>query len=165
MLTFTSQATDEVVEAQWADIEDDGDPVIDDIDLTNGETYDLSIAIWNELEDPAEEVTPEILEEALEHQMFVYGSAVDGPASDSADAVVLHDYVDMDADGNPLGLENTITTIESGTGVFSLLLRHMPYQDGNSVKTSTLADDFLASGESALPGASDFAINFDLEVL
>lgn len=165
VLTFASQSTDEVVEATWADIEDDGNPVIDSIALTDGQVYDLSITIWNDLENPPEEVTPEIRAEAAEHQVFIFGSAVAGPAGEADGAFVTHAYVDADEDGNWLGLENTISADEIGSGVMSVLLRHMPYQDGNSVKTSTLAEDFAEGGSGALPGDSDFSIDFDIEVL
>ena len=165
VLTFAAQNSDEIVEAQWAEGEDGGDPMVDAISLTDGEAYDLSITVWNDLEDPREEITPEILEEALEHQIFFFGSAVAGPAGEADDAFVTHAYADTDAEGNPIGLENTMTADEIGSGVMTVLLRHMPFLDGNSVKTSTLAEDFAASGVSALPGDSDFSIDFDLEVL
>ena len=165
ILTFTAQGSGEVVEASWADPEDDGSPVIDAIALLDSEDYDLTLSILNELEDPAEDVTPEILEEAAEHQVFFIGSAVAGPSGDGSSAVVTHAYDDSDADGNPLGLANTITTDMVGSGVMTVVLRHMPYEDGNAVKTSTLAADVAAGGVEALPGASDFEVDFDLEVL
>ena len=86
ILTFTAQGSGEVVEARWADPEDDGSPVIDDIALLDSEDYDLTLSILNELEDPAEDLTPEILEEAAEHQVFFVGSAVAGPSGGGSSA-------------------------------------------------------------------------------
>ncbi|MBJ94849.1 MAG: hypothetical protein CMP23_10315 [Rickettsiales bacterium] len=165
ILTFTAQGSGEIIEARWADPEADGSPVIDSIALLDSENYDLAISILNELEDPAEEVTPEIAEEELEHQLFFVGSAVSGPAGTGSSAVVTHAYDDTDSEGNPIGLANTITTDATGSGVMTVVLRHMPYQDGNSVKTGSLAADVAANGIDALPGASDFEVDFDLEVL
>ena len=61
-LTFTDSAGESFT-ATWADPEDDGSPVIDDITLTNGETYSVAFEVLNELVDPTEDVTPEILDE------------------------------------------------------------------------------------------------------
>ena len=164
-LTFTAQSSGDVVEATWADPENDGDPVIDHIHLLDSEDYDLVVSFMNELEDPAEDITSEIAEESAEHQVFFVGSAVAGPAGTGSSAVVTHAYADTDSDGNPIGLANTITTDSVGSGVMTVVLRHLPYEDGNSIKTSTLTDDVAAGGIEALPGASDVEVDFDLEVL
>ncbi|MCP4869091.1 MAG: hypothetical protein GY898_10285, partial [Proteobacteria bacterium] len=42
-LTFTAQGSGDVVEASWADPENDGSPVIDDIVLLDSEDYDLDL--------------------------------------------------------------------------------------------------------------------------
>ena len=75
-LTFTPQTGGDAVVATWADREDDGNPVVDDIvlNILDAEVYDLSVSFWNELEDPAEDVTPEIADEADEHQVFFTSS-------------------------------------------------------------------------------------------
>jgi len=164
-LTFTAQDSGDVVEATWADPEDDGSPVIDSIELLDSEDYDLSVSFLNELEEPAEDLTAEIEGEGEEHQLFFLGSAVSGPAGTGSAAVVTHAYDDVDADGNPVGLENTITTDAAGSGVMTVVLRHLPFEDGSSVKTATLAEDVAAGGLAALPGASDVEVDFDLEVV
>ncbi len=163
-LTFTAQGSGDVVEASWADPENDGSPVIDDIVLLDSEDYDLDLTILNQLEDPAEDVTPEIETEATEHQIFFLGSAVDGPSGTDSSAVVTHAYEDDDGEGNPLGLANSIVTDAVGSGVMRVVLRHMPLEDGNSVKTNSLAADVASGGVEALPGDTDFDIEFDLEV-
>jgi len=165
VLTFTAQGSGDVVEATWADPENDGSPVIDGIELLDTEDYELDVSFLNELEEPAEDITVEISEEDAEHQVFFVGSGVAGPAGDGASAVVTHAYDDMDADGNPVGLANTITTDAPGTGVMTVVLRHLPFEDGNSVKTGTLAEDLAANGLDSLPGESDVEVDFDLEVL
>ncbi len=164
-LTFTAQASGDEVVATWADPEDDGSPVIDDIQLLDSEDYDLVVSFSNELEDPEEDITPEIARESEEHQLFFIGSAVTGPAGTGSSAVVTHAYDDADSDGNPVGLSNTITTDAVGSGVMTVVLRHLPFEDGSSIKTGTLADDVAEGGIDALPGASDVEVDFDLEVL
>lgn len=164
-LTFTSQADGSTSEFTWADPESDGDPVIDDITLLDADDYNVDITIFNELEDPAEEITPEIADEEDEHQFFFTGSAVVGPATlDNAEAVVEHAYADLDADGLPIGLSNTITTLATGSGDFTVTLRHMPPEDGNPVKVEGLADTVANDGFESIGGANDFAITFPITV-
>ena len=62
--------------AEWADVEQSGNPTIDDIFLTEGQTYNVMVSVLNELEDPIEDVTEEIADEAEEHQNVFTGGAV-----------------------------------------------------------------------------------------
>ncbi|MFT5686330.1 MAG: hypothetical protein ACI8RZ_007286, partial [Myxococcota bacterium] len=68
-LTLTSQADGSILEYTWADPENDGDPVIDDVILLDAEDYDLSVSFLNALEEPAEDITAEIEDEGDEHQL------------------------------------------------------------------------------------------------
>ena len=165
ILTFTSQADDSVSEFSWADPENDGSPVIDDILLQDAEDYDLTLTILNELEDPAEDVTPEIADEADEHQVFFTGTAVQGPAvSDNTDAVIEQSYGDQDDDGLPLGLLNSITTLGVGSGKLTVTLRHMPPENDNPVKEEGLAEEVAANGFDSIGGANDISVTFNLDV-
>ena len=163
-LTFTPGNGDAPIVASWADPEADGSPVIDPINLTNGETYTVTVQFFNELEDPAEEMTPEVLDENDEHQVFFYGAGVSGPSSDSADAVVAQAYDDEDGNGFPVGLSNTFEAVNAGTGTMSVLLRHMPTVNGATVKTATLGDVLKAEGITALPGSTDINVDFVVTV-
>ena len=163
-LTFTPASGGDAIVASWADPEADGSPVIDPVNLTNGETYSVTVQFFNELEDPAEEMTPEVLDEDDEHQVFFFGSAVSGPSSDSADAVVAQAYDDEDGNGFPLGLSNTFEAVAAGTGTMSVVLRHMPTVNGATVKTATLADDLKSGGVTALPGSTDINVDFEVTV-
>jgi hypothetical protein len=165
VLTFTAQDDGSVVEYIWADPENDGSPVIDDVVLTDASVYDLSLSFLNELEDPAEDITPEIFDEADEHQVFLTGSAVQGPANpDNADAVVEHAYSDSDGAGLPVGLENSISTLGVGSGELTVTLRHMPPESDQAVKIDGLAGDVAADGFSAIGGANDIQVTFNTEV-
>ena len=46
----------------------------------------------------------------------------------------------------------------------SVVLRHMPTVNGATVKTATLADDLKAGGVTALPGATDINVDFNVIV-
>jgi hypothetical protein len=153
-LTFSAGGTDIV--ATWADPEDDGSPVIDDITLADGTSYDVTIRFLNELEDPAEEITTEIEDEDDEHQVFFTGDAVG--------SILTHAYEDADAGGLPVGLDNTIDTTGTGTGELTITLRHLPEEDGTAQKVEGLADDAAANGFGDLPGDNDFQGTFNVTV-
>lgn len=164
VLTFESGTSGEGIEVSWADPENDGSPSVDDILLSNGTVYDVSVQFLNESEIPGEDLTPKIVDEEDEHQLFFTGSGVSGPASDSSSALVQHAYADQDASALPIGLVNTFTTIATGTETLTVTLRHLPYEDGHATKTAGLASDVAEDGFSAIPGANDVQIDFDLTV-
>ena len=166
VINFSSQGDDsESLEFVWADPENDGSPVVDDIVLEDGVAYDVYVEFMNELEDPAEDITPEIADEAEEHQIFFTGSAVEGPATGSNDdAVVSHAYLDADAEGLPIGLENEIVSLTAGSGELILTLRHMPEESGSPVKVEGAAEDVADGGFSAIGGANDVSVTFSITV-
>jgi hypothetical protein len=153
----------------WSDPENDGDPIIDSIVLVGAEdggvSFDLSVEIWNELEEPVEDVTPEIEEEGDTHQLFFTGSGVQGPATGTPpDALLSHTYEDEDDSGLPLGLVNKATTLVQGTAELTVTLRHLPTEDGNATKVSGLAEDVAEGGFAAIAGDSDLQVTFPLEI-
>ena len=127
----------------WEDPNGDGNSTVEDIVLT-GETYEVQVSIWNDLSDQ-EEVTPEIIDEADEHQIFV-------TAPDFIDYTIL----DADSNGLELGLEQEWVA-SAGSGTITIGLRHMPEEDGVSVKTEDM-------DLNNLPGAWDFNIDFPITV-
>lgn len=164
-LTFTPQGGGAAETFVWADPEDDGSPEIDPITLADGTTYDLDLAFWNDLEDPPEEVTPEVLEDGTSHQVFFTGAAVQSPATGAQPGAILEQaYADSDDNGDPIGVANTVTALQTGTGVLTLTLRHMPPEDDTPVKTATAAEDVAAGGFNAIGGDNDLQVDFDLTV-
>ena len=165
-LTFSPESGGDDLVFSWADPEDDGSPVIDDIMLADGENYDVAMSVFNELEEPAEEVTPEILDEADQHQVFFTGSAVQGPATGmNASAVVEHEYADQDEGELPLGLSNRIDAqLGTGSGELIVTLRHMPPESGEAVKVAGLAEDVAEGGFGSIGGANDIQVTFPLTV-
>lgn len=165
VLTFTPLAGGTPLTFRWADPEGDGSPEIDDISLADADDYDLSISFLDEQEDPAEDLSAEIADEADEHQVFLTGTGVEGPATpENAAAIVAHAYADEDADGRPLGLQSTIATRGVGSGTLVVTLQHLPAQDGSPQKVDDLAEEVAASGLGALPGEADVSVTFPLIV-
>ena len=164
-LAFTPQSGGSALVFTWADPEDDGSPVIDDIALTDGETYDVALSFLNELEDPPEDITEEIGDEAEEHQVFFTGSGVQGPATGTnANAVVEQAYGDSDGDGLPLGLDNTFATLGTGSGELTVTLRHLPEENGSAVKVDDLAEDVASGGLGSIGGDTDVDVTFNIAV-
>lgn len=117
-------------------------------DLVAGTTYNGTIEVLNETETPAEDITEEIEEEDDEHQFFF--AATNGIATFA--------YSDMDGDGNPIGLEFTLTTAgAAGTGDITITLRHEPDKDAAGVSDGDITN---AGGET------DISVTFvDVDVI
>jgi len=165
VLSFTPQQGGDTLDFQWADPENDGSPVIDPIVLLDSEDYDLSVSFLDELANPVDDITVEVNAESDQHQVLFTGSAVESPATgDNPDAVITQAYDDVDANGFPVGLSDTVVTDAVGTGTLTVTLRHLPLQDGSPVKTGTLAEDVAADGFGAIPGSTDTQVDFELTV-
>jgi len=136
-------------EYRWADPEDDGNPVIDDITLAAGTTYTGTVEFLNELEDPAEDITAEIEDEADEHQvLFTYGSELTVNTTDT------------DGNGLPIGLAFELTATADAD--LTITLRHLPEEDGTAVKVDGLQEDAQANGVDSLPGDTDVTATFPI---
>ena len=138
---------------------------LDNIVLQYGRTYAVQLEVFNELERPVENVTPEIKDEMDEHQVFFVGSAVDGPsATTNPDAIIQQLYDDVDNYGYPVGLSSTIVSTNTGSGVLSIQLRHLPMLKGELLKTEGLAALMANEGEQAMPGSTDISVDFNIRV-
>lgn len=173
VLTFTPQGRGDTVSVGWSPSDGNEDTIAGDILLPDAsnhnhhdtKSYTLDIAFWNDEVDPAEETTSEIADLAEEYQIFFTGSAVEGPATGTnRGAIIEHAYDDSDADGLPLGLSNSITTLDWGAGELTVTLRHLPLEDGEPTKTDGLAEDVASGGFSAISGESDIQVTFNIEV-
>ena len=113
------QNGNDVVTMQTQDLDGDGPnaPVVTvSGPLTAGTSYSGSIVWLNEMEDPAENVTEEILEEDDEHQVFFSAAGV------GMEFV----YMDFDGDGNPLGTQFVLAPLTTGEGSVVITLIHEP---------------------------------------
>jgi hypothetical protein len=109
-------------------------------------TYVGTLEILNETESPADNVTLEILEEAVDHQFFFSFT------NDLATAT----YTDQDSNGNPIGVEFNVLTGNAGAGTFTIILRHEPNKAATGVNTGDISN---------AGGATDLQITFDITVI
>ena len=172
MLHFTPVNGGETLSFRWTTPEDDA-PVVDDIplpDRTNHghhdrQSYTLNVEMWNEQDTPATDMAQVVADNGVDYQIFFTGSAVDGPATaDNSDAVIRHIYDDVDANGYPLGLNNTIDTMAWGAGELTVTLRHMPPEDDSTLKAANLAEDVAENGFDAIGGETVLQATFDIDV-
>lgn len=101
--------------------------------------------MFNEVETPRENITTEIQEEDEEHQFF-FQSNVD-------DLTIA--YTDQDDDGNPVGLNTSLTTGEPSSGSITIILRHEPNKTASGVSSGDIAN---AGGET------DIEVVFPIDV-
>ncbi len=164
VLEFTPEAGGDALTFTWADPENDGSPVIDDITLPEG-AYAVGVSFLNELEDPAEDITVEVEDEGDQHQVFYTGGGVQSEATGENSAAVLElSYADQDANGLPVGLACAAQTLGLGSGQLTVTLRHMPPESGAAVKTEGAAETVASGGFSALGGDTDAEVSFNLSV-
>ena len=144
-LTVTLDSGSGSVVMQYQDLDGDGPDagtVTVSGPLSANTSYDGSIVLLNETEDPAENITEEIEEEDLDHQFFyTVGSGLD----------VTTEYTSFDSAGNELGLTFLLNTAGVSSGGLTFTLRHEP----NKPNTG-LAD---AGGET------DIEVTFDVAVV
>ena len=133
----------------FQDLDGDGGvaPIItDDAIFQANLTYDGSVGLLNEAEDPAEDIGLEVFEESLEHQFFFQSSIQD----------LIIAYADVDALGtNPIGLQSTLTTGGVGSGSITITLKHEPLKDAPGVSDGDISE---AGGET------DIAVTFPIDV-
>ncbi|MEO9569985.1 MAG: type 1 periplasmic binding fold superfamily protein [Polaribacter sp.] len=130
-------------------LDSDGDGTVDETNISENlkanTTYIGSIELLNETEDPAEDITTEVEEEGSEHQFFYVVT----------NSIANFDYTDSDENGDPIGIDFTLTTNDAGTGKFTLILKHEPIKDADGV----------SSGDSTNAGGStDVDVSFNLTV-
>ncbi|HEY4656202.1 MAG TPA: hypothetical protein VIH22_16905 [Cyclobacteriaceae bacterium] len=159
-LTFTPSGGGSLIVATATD--PDGEGVLDievdgPINLAPNTSYNLAIALINELTDPTDpeyNITSEVEEEGDEH-MFFFGWTNDvfsDPAGngniDNRDDDV--NYEDEDVNGLPLGLETSWTTGAVSSGTFRIVLKHQP--------------DLKSASSTSSTGESDLDIGFTINI-
>ena len=136
---------------QSTDLDGDGpnEPVITiSGPFASNSTYSGSVQLLNELESPAEDITEEVEEEALEHQIFY--SATNGIGDFT--------YNDSDSEGNPIGISfsfQSVNTNDSINGIITITLRHEPNKDGEGVSEGNITN---AGGDT------DIQVSFNVTV-
>lgn len=109
-----------------------GSPTVDTIRLEDGSVYDLQIRFLDESKTPVKDITEEVAEEDEEHQIFY----ISNPGT-----LFTLTYLDVDANGLPVGISMGAITGDSGSGTLRVVLKHAPGEkDGNISTGSTDAD-------------------------
>jgi len=130
----------------FRDLDGDGGevPVIVNGVLAANTTYDTEIQLLNEAETPTEVITTEVKEEGDEHQLF-YSQTVDLDMSFA--------YVDVDDNGDPIGIVTKLETGVASSGMYKITLRHEP----NKSATGVSSGDITNAG-----GSTDIEVTFDV---
>ena len=151
------------VTATFDDPDGDGGsaPTVDPVNLTAG-TYTLTVQFQNRLVTPAEEITTEVNDEHDVHLLLFTGTAVVGPASTSTTGPLMQSYADMDANGLPVGLTNTLVA-SAGTGQLTVTLRHMPPEEPPQKSACTVMD-VKTGGIDTIGGSTDAQVSFMVSV-
>jgi len=102
--------------------------------LDTNTTYVGEIEVLNETENPAEDITEEVLDEDEEHQFFFTSSS----------SIITTIYNDMDDDGNPIGVSFNLVTASAGSANLTITLLHEPDKNAAGVSGGNIAN---AGGE------------------
>ncbi|WP_339610592.1 type 1 periplasmic binding fold superfamily protein [uncultured Planktosalinus sp.] len=136
------------INLEWKQLDESTAPAITVTgDLDPNTTYTSVITVLNELEDPADNITLEIIEEDEEHQFFYQVS--------SGLNISNLTYLDFDGNGNPVGVNFSFDTGDTSSGNFTVTLRHEPNKNADGVSEGNIAN---AGGET------DIEITFPLEI-
>jgi len=113
-------------------------------------TYNGVLTFKNELTNPVEDITLEIIEEGVDHQVFYqttgtvnafsYGTATSN----------------LDVNGVPVGLQSVFTTTDTASGTLTITLRHQPVKTASNVASGDITN---ASGNT------DAEVSFPISVL
>lgn len=109
--------------------------------------YTGSITLLNELENPVDDITEEIMEEDDEHQLFYQV----GTGLNISNLV----YLDFDGNGKPLGLNFRFNTGDASQGNFTIILRHEPNKDAAGVSEGDITN---AGGETDISATFEVTI-------
>jgi hypothetical protein len=113
--------------------------------LAANTTYSGAVAFLNETLSPAEDITVEVEEEGVEHQVFYQLPSALGTIT----------YTDLDMNGKPIGLTFSLITGNAGTGNLTVTLRHLP----NKTASGVAAGDITNAG-----GSTDAQVTYPVTV-
>ncbi len=148
ILSFRSQEDGSMSEFSFKDIDGPGglEPIISSSSLAASSNYDVEINLLNEQSQPVINVLDEIRAEKEEHQFF-FRSDLES---------VQFEYLDMDDNGFPIGVEFSLNTGAPGTGELVVVLKHQPQKFAEGVAEGIIDN---AGGETELEIVFDLHIN------
>lgn len=125
LLTFENEITGEIDTIAFRDLDGAGGNAptqFDTLRLVAGADYHVHTYLYNESVSPADDITIEVEEEGVDHQVFYTTAGVD----------ITFTYEDTDDNGAPIGLHMMAGTGVAGTGTLTVTLKHQPgIKDGN----------------------------------
>ena len=100
------------------------------INITANHVYEATILLLDQTKTPVDTISNEVEEEGAEHQVFYQVSNNLGTVT----------YNDTDVNDKPIGLLFTLTTTGTGTGNFSVILRHELNKNAAGVSAGNIAN-------------------------
>lgn len=142
-----------VITLQYKDLDGDG-PNAALIDVSSAfaqnKTYNGTVTFKNEAVNPLVDITPEIIAEGVDHQIFYQKTGALNAFTYGTEAS------NFDTNGKPVGLQSVFMTAGVATGNLKITLRHEPNKSAANV----------ASGDiSNAGGATDAEVTFPISVL
>ncbi len=125
VMTLTNTTNNEIITLRSVDTDGDGgeEPVVTvSGSLEANSNYSAMVQFLNETVSPAEDITEEVEEESLEHQVVF-------TVQSTLNTTVV--YANFDSNGNPLGTEAELMTGDTSTGNLTVTLRHEPTKPNN----------------------------------
>nr|WP_315158769.1 type 1 periplasmic binding fold superfamily protein [uncultured Flavobacterium sp.] len=151
-LVFTPENGGKNVVLEFKDLDGEGAnaPVITvSSSFEKAKTYSGAITFKNELITPAIDITREIVQEALEHQMFYQTTGSLNPLTYATT------QSNFDAKGKPLGLQSVFRTTGAATGILRVTLKHGPNKSAPNVANGSITN---------AGGATDAQVDFNITV-
>ena len=135
---FTPQGGGTTVTLLYKDLDGDGLNALNEVtgNFVQNKTYDGAVTFKNEAADPIEDITPEIITEGDEHQLFyektgTLNAFTYGTASSN-----------FDVNGKPIGLQSVFTTTGAASGTLKITLKHLPNKSGVNVAAGDITNAF-----------------------
>jgi hypothetical protein len=148
-VTFTNTSDpNDVIIASFEDLDGPGgnDGTITNPTFAANSTYNVQIEFLNKSVVPTDDITVEIEEEGVDHQIFyVVSSAIDTHLT----------YNDQDANGFPVGINCIFDLGDPGFGAMEVILVHLPIKSNSGV----IEGDITNAG-----GDEDIHISFDVTI-
>lgn len=164
-LVFTAVDDGETVRATWNDPVGTPLPTSEEAFLSADTSWDLTVEMRNERENPPFDAGAAIAAEGFDYQLFFTGTAVEGPATGTNGfAVLTHSYADTDVRGLPLGLQNRFDVRSPGRGLLMIRVQHFPRDNGSITKEDGFAELVATEGIDALPGVGEADVEFTITV-
>lgn len=150
---FTPVGGGTAITLQYKDLDGDGPNaavITVSSTFTQSKTYNGAITFKNEAVSPAVDVTPEIIAEGINHQIFYQKTGTLNAFNYSTAAG------NLDTNGKPIGLQSVFMTTGAATGTLKITLKHLP----NKSAANVASGDITNAG-----GATDAEVSFSISVL